>query len=156
MISFDKIYKKGYNILIKSIRKKDVIMDFRDDISKSFQEAKEYTIKKTLKIAASAKNKLDLQAEKAKLSKVYRNIGKLTFQSRREQIDLEEEIAVNCQLAETLYQKIILLEKQSSELQKNDNQICKSCGAQFDRRALYCPMCGAKQFSDEAEEEKNE
>ena len=64
MISFDKIYKKGYNILIKSIRKKDVIMDFRDDISKSFQEAKEYTIRKTLKIAASAKNKLDLQAEK--------------------------------------------------------------------------------------------
>ena len=131
-------------------------MDFRDDISRSFQEAKEYTIQKTLKIAASAKNKLDIQAEKAKLSKVFRKIGKLTFQSRREQIDLEEEIAMNCQLAETVYQKIILLEKQNSELRGNSDKVCPSCGAQFDKRALYCPMCGEKQFPDDAKKEKDE
>ena len=92
-------------------------MDFFDDIYKGLIEAKQYTVEKTGELTAAAKLTFNIQSEKAKLNRVFRDMGKLLFEAHTGGGSADAEIEANCKLAEVITQKIALLEERVQALE---------------------------------------
>lgn len=127
-------------------------MDFFDDIYKGLIEAKQYTVEKTGELTAAAKLTFNIQSEKAKLNRVFRDMGKLLFEAHTEGGSADAEIEANCKLAEVITQKIALLEEQLSKLRQKTDTYCSFCKSELKSSDLFCPMCGQKQSEHNSKE----
>ena len=114
-----------------------------DDLATKAKETFGDVYKKAETVVNVQKQKLDIYALEAKLSKSYEILGKLCYDAIRndEPFDAESVKPVTDDIAE----KLVLIEETKEEILKTKNKkLCTKCGAQIEKYAVFCSKCGAK------------
>ena len=116
-------------------------MEF-DDILKGLQDAKDYTVHRAEEIGAHAKTAWNIQSEKAKLSRTFREIGKYTLRSNQSGEDNIDKIAELCGEANDICKKLLALELSQGN-GENKTVHCPFCSATAEYGSEKCEKCGA-------------
>ena len=113
-------------------------MGFLNDIGKKTSET-------TSRIARETKIKLKTSENKNKISDLYEEIGKKTYEKyvREENIVVEEDLKQECEEIDKLAQEIQELRKELLKL--NEKKQCPKCNNEIEEKANYCDKCGEKQ-----------
>lgn len=129
-------------------------MGFFDNLSKKATETYKNTTDKTSKMAREMKLKSYINENKNKINRIYVEIGKKVYEKHVEGnvSEIEEYIKPEIEQIEQTARKI---ENMNTEIRALNNlKLCKSCSAEIDLNARFCPKCGVKQ--EEPEEQKDE
>lgn len=120
-------------------------MEFLDKLGKKASEAYKVTADKTGKLAKEAKLRMKIGDLKSQINDIYREIGEIVYQkhTREGEYDIEKEIEEKCTKIDVLSDEIENLLKQCLEL--NDKKQCEKCYTEIEKKAKFCPHCGAKQ-----------
>ena len=127
-------------------------MDFFDKLGKKASEAYKATADKTGKIAKETKMKIKIGELKSQINDLYGEIGKKVYEKhvREEEISIKKDLEEQCTKIDVLSDEIDGLLKQCLELK--DKKQCQKCFKEIEKKAQYCPNCGAKQTEEPAKE----
>ena len=117
-------------------------MGFFDETLEKAKGMFDVAAKKTEEVAALGKQKYDIAALKAKLSKNYEALGMIYYNSLDfDNIGDEETKLTVMRIRENLAD----IEKANAELLKLKNKkVCPVCSVGVDPKSAYCNACGAK------------
>lgn len=130
-------------------------MEFFDKLTKKASEAYKITADKTGKIAKETKLKLKISELKSEINDLYEEIGKKEYEKHTRRNngetnteDICKQIEEKCLKIDVLSDEIENLLKQCLEL--NDKKQCEKCYTEIEKKAKFCPHCGAKQEAEVA------
>lgn len=128
-------------------------MEFFDKLTKKASEAYKITADKTGKIAKETKLKLKINELKSEINDLYEEIGKKEYEKHTRKNngetnteDICKQIEEKCLKIDVLSDEIENLLKQCLEL--NDKKQCEKCYTEIEKKAKFCPHCGAKQEAE--------
>ncbi len=128
-------------------------MEFFDKLTKKASEAYKITADKTGKIAKETKLKLKINELKSEINDLYEEIGKKEYEKHTRKSngetnteDICKQIEEKCLKIDVLSDEIENLLKQCLEL--NDKKQCEKCYTEIEKKAKFCPHCGAKQEAE--------
>ena len=112
-------------------------MAFMDDIKKVTSKF----AKKTGDMVEVSKINISISQEKDKISKLYSEIGKATYEQYKAGNDVG--FTDKCEIIVEHEATIQQLQQRIQEIKNVKN--CISCGAVMELETAFCPQCGAKQ-----------
>ena len=120
-------------------------MDFFEKIGKKATETFNSAAEKTNKIASETKIKIKINDCKSKIKDLYQDIGKVVYQKLvlDGKIEVKEDIKEQLSKISELTNQIEEFEKQILEL--SDMKQCVNCKNKIEKKAKFCPECGAEQ-----------
>lgn len=120
-------------------------MGFFDDLSKKASATYKNTAEKTNKLTREMKLKSLINDDKAKIEKIYNEIGKKVYEKhiREENIDIKTDLLEECSKIDAYAKEIEDMRVEMLALK--DLRICKQCAAEIPVNAKFCPKCGAVQ-----------
>ena len=120
-------------------------MDFFEKIGKKATETFNSAAEKTNKIASETKIKIKINDCKSKIKDLYQDIGKVVYQKLvlDGKIEVKEDIEEQLSKISELTNQIEEFEKQILEL--SDMKQCVNCKNKIEKKAKFCPECGAEQ-----------
>ena len=125
-------------------------MEFWDEIYKKVSDAASYTAKETGRLSGIAKVKFNLMKEKAKLEDAFKAMGEIYYKQIKKGEYDDKKIAL---AYDKIEKHIIEIERLETEINViNNTKVCSGCGEKLDEEMVFCPKCGVKQPSDEAED----
>ena len=130
-------------------------MEFFDKLTKKASEAYKITADKTGKIAKETKLKLKISELKSEINDLYEEIGKKEYEKHTRRNNGETNIEDICKQIEEKCLKIDVLSDEIENLLKqclelNDKKQCEKCYTEIEKKAKFCPHCGAKQEAEVA------
>lgn len=128
-------------------------MEFFDKIGKKASEAYKVTADKTGKIAKETKMKLKINELKSEINDMYKEIGRKVYEKHviEDEISIKKDLETECTKIDVLSDEIEELLEQCLSLK--DKKQCQNCYKEIDIESNYCPNCGEKQKTREAEKE---
>lgn len=117
-------------------------MSFWDDLQKTLSEATDFTVQKTTELSDLAKLKYNIHATEKKLERIYAELGKAYYDTRKNDTDRESELATLIMQADKLICDVANMRTESSKLKKTD--ACPECSAEISKECTFCPVCGTK------------
>lgn len=128
-------------------------MEFFDKIGKKASEAYKVTADKTGKIAKETKMKLKINELKSEINDMYKEIGRKVYEKHviEDEISIKKDLETECTKIDVLSDEIEELLEQCLSLK--DKKQCQNCYKEIDIESNYCPNCGEKQKTQEAEKE---
>lgn len=128
-------------------------MEFFDKLTKKASEAYKMTADKTGKIAKETKLKLKISELKSEINDLYEEIGKKEYEKHTRRNNGETNIEDICKQIEEKCLKIDVLSDEIENLLKqclelNDKKQCEKCYTEIEKKAKFCPHCGAKQEAE--------
>ena len=126
-------------------------MNFFDKLSQTATQTYKYTQDKTNKLAKTAKLKANINENKQKVEDLYLEIGKQVYENhvREEKIDIVAKIEDICKEIDAYTDEIESSRKEILKLK--DLKQCKVCSFEMELDYEFCPKCGAKQQSNNNE-----
>lgn len=123
-------------------------MEFFEKLGKKASETYKTAAEKTNKIASETKLKLKINDNKSKINEIYEEIGRKVYQKYvlDGNLDIKDCITDELNKISQLTDEIESFEKQRLEL--SDMKQCVKCKNTIDRKAKFCPECGAEQPED--------
>ncbi len=120
-------------------------MGFFDDLSKKASETYKNTTEKTSKLTREMKLKSSINENKAKIEKIYAEIGKKVYEKhlREENIDIKADLIEECSKLDAYAKEIE--DMRTEMLALKDLRICKGCATEIPVNAKFCPKCGTVQ-----------
>lgn len=120
-------------------------MGFFDDLSKKASATYKNTAEKTNKLTREMKLKSLINDDKAKIEKIYSEIGKKVYEKhiREENIDIKVDLLEECSKIDAYSKEIEDMRVEMLALK--DLRICKQCATEIPVNAKFCPKCGAVQ-----------
>ena len=120
-------------------------MDFFEKIGKKATETFNSAAEKTNKIASETKIKIKINDCKSKIKDLYQDIGKVVYQKLvlDGKLEVKEDIEEQLSKISELTNQIEEFEKQILEL--SDMKQCVNCKNKIEKKAKFCPECGAEQ-----------
>ena len=120
-------------------------MDFFEKIGKKATETFNSAAEKTNKIASETKIKIKINDCKSKIKDLYQDIGKVVYQKLvlDGKLEVKEDIEEQLSKISELTNQIEEFEKQIIEL--SDMKQCVNCKNKIEKKAKFCPECGAEQ-----------
>ncbi len=117
-------------------------MSFWDDLQKTLSEATDFTVQKTTELSDLAKLKYNIHTTEKKLERIYAELGKMYYDTRKNGADHESEFVARVLQAEKLICDIANMKAELSKLKKTD--VCPECSAEISKECTFCPVCGTK------------
>jgi len=120
-------------------------MEFFEKLGKKASETFNSAAEKTNKIAGETKLKLKINDCKSKINDLYKEIGKIVYQKFVVDgaFDVKEDIAEQLEKISAFTDEIEGYEKQILEL--SSMKQCVKCKNKIEKKAKFCPECGAEQ-----------
>jgi RNA polymerase subunit RPABC4/transcription elongation factor Spt4 len=115
-------------------------MSLWDDISRKVTKGTKVVSQKSGELIEVTKIRLDMASEKDKIRKLYEDIGKAVYSSRKDGVRRESEIEANCQLIDEIQYKIRRLNQKIVQIK--GGSLCKRCGQVVGPDQRYCHSCG--------------
>lgn len=125
-------------------------MSFWDDLQKTLSEATDFTVQKTTELSDLAKLKYKIHTAEKKLERIYAELGKNYFDTRKNGADHESEFNTLVMQADKLICDIANMKAESSKLKKTS--VCPECSAEISKECTFCPVCGEKLCDDAGDE----
>ena len=128
-------------------------MGFFDDLTKKATETYKNTAEKTNKLTREMKLKSQINDNKAKITKIYSDIGKKVYEKhvREEEIKINEDLAEFCDKIDEMTKEIKDINNECLELK--DKKQCPNCLNEIEKSMKFCPECGAVQIEEKEKEE---
>ena len=117
-------------------------MEIFDDISKGIRDAASYTVGRAEEFGETARIKLALHSEAAKLEKAFAKLGALYYSFHKTGVDNADKIAAVLSEVDEIKLKQKMLKEKLAEVQKA--VVCSACGVKTPGENKFCPNCGAK------------
>jgi len=127
-------------------------MDFFNKLGDIANKTYKSASQKTGEIAKEAKIKMKMNENKAKISDLYEEIGKIVYQKHihGEDVKIEEDLNTYCSQIDELAKEN---EKCQEEiLALKNKRICENCYTEIELQAKYCPHCGFEQAETKVED----
>lgn len=131
-------------------------MGFFDDLTKKATETYKNTAEKTNKLTREMKLKSQINDNKAKIIKIYGDIGKKVYEKHvlGENVDIKTDLAEECAKIDAFSKEI---EDLGTEIRALKGiRLCNKCGSEIMVNAKFCPKCGEKQEEIKVEEKSTE
>lgn len=131
-------------------------MGFFDDLTKKATETYKNTAEKTNKLTREMKLKSQINDNKAKITKIYGDIGKKVYEKHvlGENVDIKTDLAEECAKIDAFSKEI---EDLGTEIRALKGiRLCNKCGSEIMVNAKFCPKCGEKQEEIKVEEKSTE
>ena len=131
-------------------------MGFFDDLKKKATETYKNTAEKTNKLTREMKLKSQINDNKAKITKIYSDIGKKVYEKHvlGENVDIKTDLAEECAKIDAFSKEI---EDLGTEIRALKGiRLCNKCGSKIMANAKFCPKCGEKQEEIKVEEKSTE
>ncbi len=131
-------------------------MGFFDDLTKKATETYKNTAEKTNKLTREMKLKSQINDNKAKITKIYGDIGKKVYEKHvlGENVDIKTDLAEECAKIDAFSKEI---EDLGTEIRALKGiRLCNKCGSEIMVNAKFCPKCGEKQEEIKVEEKLTE
>ncbi len=131
-------------------------MGFFDDLTKKATETYKNTAEKTNKLTREMKLKSQINDNKAKITKIYSDIGKKVYEKHvlGENVDIKTDLAEECAKIDAFSKEI---EDLGTEIRALKGiRLCNKCGSKIMANAKFCPKCGEKQEEIKVEEKSTE
>lgn len=127
-------------------------MEFFEKLGKKASETFNSAGEKANKIAVDTKLKMKINDCKSKINGLYQDIGKKVYQKYvlDGNLDIKEELTEELTNISTLTDEIENYEQQRLELA--DMKQCENCKNKIEKKAKFCPECGAEQPEEIAQE----
>lgn len=119
-------------------------MAFFDKLSETLTNASKDVSQKAKDFSGVAKLTMDIHTKEDQLQKMYAQIGKLYFESHKD--DETTDYEQMSQIKDTLA-TIEDMKKELNELK--GTKVCPRCGQEVKMADIYCKSCGAKLEDDE-------
>lgn len=119
-------------------------MAFFDKLSETLTNASKDVSQKAKDFSGVAKLTMDIHTKEDQLQKMYAQIGKLYFESHKD--DETADYEQMSQIKDTLA-TIEDMKKELNELK--GTKVCPRCGQEVKMADIYCKSCGAKLEDDE-------
>ncbi len=131
-------------------------MGFFYDLTKKATETYKNTAEKTNKLTREMKLKSQINDNKAKITKIYSDIGKKVYEKHvlGENVDIKTDLAEECAKIDAFSKEIEDLGTEIRALK--GNRLCNKCGSEIMVNAKFCPKCGEKQEEIKVEEKSTE
>ncbi|MBQ7095063.1 MAG: zinc-ribbon domain-containing protein [Clostridia bacterium] len=117
-------------------------MDLLDQITQEAKKAGTFVAEKAIFVKDYAKNTWDAAEIRNKMNDLYKAIGKAVFHAETTEADTAEEI--NGYIEDLKALDEALKEKTSEKESLVGKKYCPACGKSADKKAAFCPKCGAK------------
>lgn len=119
-------------------------MAFFDKLSETLTNASKDVSQKAKDFSGVAKLTMDIHTKEDQLQKMYAQIGKLYFESHKD--DETTDYEQMSQIKDTL----VTIEDMKKELNElKGTKVCPRCGQEVKMADIYCKSCGAKLEDDE-------
>ena len=131
-------------------------MGFFYDLTKKATETYKNTAEKTNKLTREMKLKSQINDNKAKITKIYSDIGKKVYEKHvlGENVDIKTDLAEECAKIDAFSKEI---EDLGTEIRALKGiRLCNKCGSEIMVNAKFCPKCGEKQEEIKVEEKSTE
>jgi len=115
----------------------EILNNLKEKVSVAAIEA----VKKSGELMESVKMNFAIADKEAEISKLFREMGKLVYESSKSGEAPEAEIIAKCTAINTFFDEIALLKARLVDLKQI--KVCKSCGYEASEANNFCPRCGA-------------
>ena len=115
-------------------------MAFLGDFSKKISATSQTVVQKAKEMSDISNLKGDIAQEQKKIEKYYQNLGRLYYELKNDEPDLELEELVA--LIRNSYGKIDEINEKIAELEKTET--CPVCGTKLESDMIFCVGCGTK------------
>lgn len=120
-----------------------------DNVVEKTKDIAEVAYKKANDVVDISKLKLSESDIKRNISKEYEKLGKIVYNAKKTDTDIEDMIKDSISEVDTLYSKLNEIKEQIA-LSK-DKVICSSCHAENEPGFVFCYKCGTKLNLNEKE-----
>lgn len=117
-------------------------MDFFDDAVNKTKEVFDVVSKKTGEVINVGKIKYEIAALKSKAQKDYETLGKIYYNQLKQSGEVSADVAELFSAIEEKCERIEVLESAIKDLK--NCVVCPKCGAEQDKSAIFCNVCGEK------------
>ena len=100
------------------------------------------TTKKLAEIYSTAKIKFAIGEKRSELRTLYRELGKMVYDSSKSEIEDSTKNDIEDKIAEIDIVKEIIAELREQEQNAKNRSICPYCDEHVQESANYCPNCG--------------
>lgn len=126
-------------------------MSFLDSLMKNVSDAADYTVRKTGELTEIAKLRMEIHNCNNHITQCYEHLGRLYYKSVKNpdgtgSSSMEKYVAEADQWKEKLSALRVSLARAQGSV------ICDACGAQISVQSVYCPLCGVKLPTEEADD----
>jgi len=130
-------------------------MDFFNKLGKKAEETYQAAKEKTTNLSEELKVRGKISDEKAKIEKLYLEIGKFVYDELKEGRDASrDEVNAKCDEIRKSEDEIAKLNDKLRSLK--GIKLCVNCQTEMELKAEYCPKCGVQQPKIENVEVKPE
>lgn len=91
----------------------------------------------------TTKLSMEISANEKAIRELYEKIGERVYRDYTENKISDKHLISKCEEIDHYQKEINSIKKQI--LKVNDKKCCKKCGAEMDKRAMFCPKCGKEQ-----------
>lgn len=131
-------------------------MEIFDKIGEVASQTYKFTAEKADQIARETKIKIKMNENKAKIEKLYNEIGEAVYRKHisKSEENFNEQIENACKEIDNISKEI---EQQNNELlSMKDKKQCPNCHDKIEKESRYCPNCGMEQTEDNKDKEPEE
>ena len=124
-------------------------MDFLDDVLVKAKNVFDIAKNKTEEAVAIGKQRYDIASMENRLNKSYNALGRLAFETYKQDADVSDEIRA---LINEIESEIEAIGIAKAEIEKiKSNRFCPNCAAPISESAVFCSACGEKLVFTEEE-----
>lgn len=116
------------------------MQEYVETAKKVVTKATKKVVKKSSEIYELSKLSLKINAAKAEIEERYAEIGKMIYESYKDDTAPPEKLHELCEKIDGKFQLIEELSLQLAELK--NVQTCPQCGAQIMKNSVFCAKCG--------------
>lgn len=121
--------------------------EFFDNAASKAKDMLDVAKRKTDGVITLEKLRYIVSSLKVKVSKDYKKLGKIYYESLKDNENLPDDIAA---AVEDINEKKMLIKKTEAQIAEIKNKrICPSCGASVEKEAAFCSVCGEKLVFEE-------
>lgn len=124
-------------------------MDFLDDVLVKAKNVLDIAKNKTEEAVAIGKQKYDIASMENRLSKSYNALGRLTFETYKNDDAVSDEIKALINEIESEIEAIVIAKAEIEKIKSN--RFCPACSAPISESAVFCSACGEKLIFTEEE-----
>jgi hypothetical protein len=112
-------------------------------IGKYLEEGASNVAVKSGSLLELSKLSIDISSEEKVIREIYEKIGEKIYKDYTENKITDKNLIDKCEEIEHIKKNISSLKKKVIKLK--DKKLCKKCGAEMDKKDMFCPKCGKEQ-----------
>lgn len=117
-------------------------MSMFDEITSQVTKTAKKAVQKSNELVEITKVNMAISEAQSALNKLYKELGKTVHKAYDTQVDVSNEVSIQCSEIDDKLAEIQKMKDKLAELKKIE--YCAACGHENQRESIFCSKCGTK------------